>query len=188
MNRWCAGSDHLRVFAAQWLTRHSVTLLRISLGLVFLGFGVLKFFPGASPAEGLTEETVEGLTAGLIVGHVSAILVAVLESTIGVCLLTGRFMRPSLILLGVAMIGILSPLFLVPRELFVRHAGVPAYVPTLEGQYVLKDIVLLASGLVIAGRVLARHIHAEQRESPSLHEPTLLETRHRSRSRRENRV
>ena len=37
--------------AARWLAAHSVTLLRISLGLVFLGFGVLKFFPGHPPPK-----------------------------------------------------------------------------------------------------------------------------------------
>lgn len=36
---------------AGWLSRHSVDILRVSLGLTFLGFGVLKFFPGVSQAE-----------------------------------------------------------------------------------------------------------------------------------------
>jgi putative oxidoreductase len=184
MDHWYEESDHLRVSTAHWLIRHSVTLLRVSLGFVFLSFGVLKFFPGASPAEGLTEETMDGLTAGLIVGRVSTILVAVLESTIGVCLLTGKFMRPSLILLGVAMIGTLSPLFLVPNELFVQHPGILAYVPTLEGQYVLKDIVLLAAGLVIAGRVLIKPSHPASRKRSSHHDETLLVTRRGSKSRR----
>lgn len=48
---------------AGWLAAHSVTVLRVSLGLVFLGFGVLKFFPGASPAEALVIRTVDTLTS-----------------------------------------------------------------------------------------------------------------------------
>jgi len=131
-----------------WLARHSVALLRISLGLVFLGFGLLKFVPGLSPAETLAERTTEVLTFGLVSGRAAGLLVATLETTIGLCLLTGRALRLGLALLGLAMVGVLSPLLLFPAELF---AG-PGFAPTLEGQYVLKDVVLLASVPVIAAR------------------------------------
>jgi uncharacterized membrane protein YkgB len=43
-------------------------------------------------------------------------------------------------------IGILSPIFLLPARLF---AG-PPHAPTLEGQYCLKDIILVAGALVVA--------------------------------------
>ncbi|MGH2534445.1 MAG: DoxX family protein [Thermomicrobiales bacterium] len=124
----------------------SLTFLRISMGLVFLGFGVLKFIPGLSPAEGLVEQTVDALTFGLIPGIVGVLLVAAMESTIGLCLITGRFIGIGLALLGMAMIGILSPVALFPNELFAGRF----FAPTLEGQYVLKDLILLAAGLVIA--------------------------------------
>src|SRR5687768_17862736 len=62
-----------------WLARYSIVLLRVSLGLVFLGFGLLKFFPGASPAEDLAERTMSALTLGLIPGDVGIVGVAVLE-------------------------------------------------------------------------------------------------------------
>jgi uncharacterized membrane protein YkgB len=65
--------------------------------------------------------------------------------------------RLGLALLGVAMVGILSPLVLFPGELF---AG-PDHAPTLEGQYVLKDVVLLAGGLVVAARELGGRPVAE---------------------------
>jgi len=170
MDRLYAGPGHLQAFMAHWLTRHSVTLLRISMGLVFLGFGVLKFFPGASPAEELTRETMGQLTFGLVPDRAGILLVAVLESTIGVCLLAGRFRRVSLALLSVAMVGILSPLALVPEELFSPRLGVPTYAPTLEGQYVLKDIVLLAAGLVIASRFLSKHSGHDRGAMPSRHD------------------
>jgi len=52
----------------RWLVAHSIAILRISLGAVFLGFGALKFFPGVSPAQGLVEATTNILTLGLVPG------------------------------------------------------------------------------------------------------------------------
>ena len=57
---------------ADWLGRRSVDILRVSLGLIFLGFGVLKFFPGASPAEALVMRTVDTFTFGIIHGRPTA--------------------------------------------------------------------------------------------------------------------
>jgi putative oxidoreductase len=134
----------------EWLARYSVDLLRVSLGLVFLSFGVLKFFPGLSPAQELTGRTVETLTLGIVSDQLAVPLVATLETTIGVLLVTGRWLRLGIGLLIVAMTGILSPLVLLPDELF-RGA---VYAPTLEGQYVLKDVVLLSAAFVVAARAL----------------------------------
>jgi uncharacterized membrane protein YkgB len=138
--------------AIDWVARHSVDLLRLSLGAVFLGFGALKFVPGLSPAAGLAGTTFAELTFGLVPEGVGVVVVAVLETAIGLSLLTGRLLRLGLALLGVAMVGILSPLVLLPEALF-RGA---LYAPTLTGQYVLKDVVLLAAALAIAASVLSR--------------------------------
>lgn len=137
------------VAAAEWLSRHSIGLLRTSLGLVFAAFGVLKFVPGLSPAEGLTADTLSVLTFGLMPDRLGLIGVAALETTIGVLLISGRAMRLALGLLAVELVGILSPLVLLPTEMF---RGVMA--PTLAGQYVLKDLIVAAAGLVIAARTL----------------------------------
>lgn len=160
------GLTRLHAVVTNWLTRYSVPVLRISMGLVFLIFGVLKFFPGLSPAEALTEQTMDRLTLGLIPDGVGIVLVAALESAIGVCLVTGRFVRLGLALLGVAMVGILSPLVLFPGQLF---AGSNA-APTLVGQYVMKDIVLVASTLVIAARVLGGQPVSGREEGRSPHD------------------
>lgn len=131
-----------------WLARHSVHLMRISLGFVFLAFGVLKFFPTASPAESMAIDAMNGLTFGLIPGSVGLVLVAAMETAIGISLLTGKYLRFGIALLGMAMIGVLSPLVLFPGELFSRSYNAP----TLEGQYVVKDVVLLTSALVVGLR------------------------------------
>lgn len=132
--------------ALDWLGRHCLLWLRVSLGLVFLGFGILKFVPGLSPAQDLVGLTVEALTFGLVPGAVGLVLVAAMETAIGFSLISGWHLRAGLVLLGMAMVGILSPVVLFPDRLF---AG-PLSAPTLEGQYVLKDLVLLAAALVVA--------------------------------------
>ncbi len=142
------GTARAEARAAQWLAAHSVTLLRISLGLVFLGFGVLKFFPGASPAEALVMRTVDALTLGVVSGTPALVMTAAMETFIGLTLVTGRGLRAGLVVLAGAMVGIMSPLVLFYGDLF------PDGLPTIEGQYVLKDIVLAAAGAVVAARAL----------------------------------
>ncbi len=132
-----------------WLVRHSVALLRIAIGGIFLGFGVLKFFPGLSPAAALAEHTFGVLTGGMIPAGVARVLIAILECAIGLCFVTGKGLRVGVWLLGVQMLGALSPLLLFPGEMF---SG-PYHAPSLEGQYVIKDVVLIAAGLVIAATV-----------------------------------
>jgi uncharacterized membrane protein YphA (DoxX/SURF4 family) len=134
----------------RWLIAYSIAILRVSVGAVFLGFGLLKFFPGVSPAQGLVEATTHILTFGLVPGAVALVAVATLESVIGLCLLTGRGMRCAMYLLIVQLVGILSPIVLLPGRLF-SGAGIA---PTLEGQYVLKDIIIVGAALVLASTVL----------------------------------
>ena len=133
----------------QWLAAHSVTLLRVGIGIVFLWFGALKFFPGLSPAEALVGQTIGKMTFGLVPPTVATIFTAALESLIGLGLLTGRYLRLTLLMLGMQMLGGLAPLFLFPEQTF---ASFP-FVPTLEGQYILKNVVLIAGAMVVGSTV-----------------------------------
>jgi putative oxidoreductase len=135
--------------AVHWLIAHSIAILRVTLGTVFLGFGLLKFFPGVSPAQDLVEHTTDILTFGLIPGSVALVGVATLECVIGLCLIVGRGLRGAIYLLCVQLIGILSPVVLLAARLFDGPHGAP----TLEGQYVLKDVILVGAALVIASTV-----------------------------------
>ncbi len=128
------------------LVRYSADLLRVAVGAVFLGFGLLKFFPGVSPAESLVTATTDKLTFGLVPGHTALVAIAALECFVGLCMVAKRWMRLAIWLLALEFVGILSPLALLPGRLF---SG-PHYAPTLEGQYVLKDLILAAAGMVIA--------------------------------------
>lgn len=133
---------------AAWLAAYSVTALRISLGLVITGFGALKFVPGASPAEGLAMQTVEALTLGLLGGTSAVVVTAIVETVIGLSLLTGRLLQPGMVLMAGWLGGILAPVVLFPAEMF------PGGLPTLAAQYVLKDIVLVAAAMVVAAALL----------------------------------
>lgn len=137
---------HIENHIHHQLVLHSITALRIAVGGVFLGFGVLKYFPGVSPAQNLTEATTHILFLGLIPGNVAIVMIATLECFIGICLLANRWMRLAIWLLAIEFVGILSPVFVLTGRLF---AG-PHHAPTLEGQYVLKDIILVTAALVIA--------------------------------------
>lgn len=141
----------------EWMARHGVTLLRVSLGLVFLWFGALKFFPGLSPAQDLAVRTTRILTLGLIPDDVSIFALAAWECLIGVGLLTNKFMRATLLLLFVQMVGAVSPLFLFPGEVFTR---IP-FAPTLEGQYIIKNIVLVSAAIVIGATVRGGRVVAD---------------------------
>lgn len=108
--------EPLDIRITTWMARHGVTLTRIALGVVFLWFGAIKFVPGWSPAAGLAARTIEQLTFGVVGAGVALPLLAAWESLIGLGLITGRFLRFTLLLLFVQMPGTMLPLFLSPRR------------------------------------------------------------------------
>ncbi|MEV7962602.1 DoxX family protein [Oerskovia paurometabola] len=149
-------SDAVAVALAAHLTRWSVPALRVTLGLVFLGFGVLKYFPGASPAEQIVTQTVGALTFGVVEGTAAVVLTAVVETVIGLTLLTGRWLKVGLVVLAVALVGMMSPVVLFPGELFGDGM-------TLLGQYVLKDVVFVAAAAVVAAVTLGARLTCDAR-------------------------
>jgi putative oxidoreductase len=136
-----------------WLAAHSLGILRVSLGLVFLAFAIPKYVPGLSPAEGLAAATIDVLTLGIVHGQAAVFLTAAVETVIGLTLITGRFVKLGLVVLAVALVGIMSPLVLFPE---LMYAGGPS----LEAQYVFKDIVLAAAGLVVGAQALGARLRA----------------------------
>jgi len=132
-----------------WMARYGTTLTRLALGIVFTWFGALKFFPGTSPAETLATDTIARLTAGHVPRDVALIGLAVWEVLIGIGLLTGRLLRVTLLLLFLQMAGTMLPLLLFRRETFVNFP----LVPTLEGQYIIKNLVLISAAIVVGASV-----------------------------------
>ncbi|HNT66224.1 MAG TPA: hypothetical protein PKN04_10635 [bacterium] len=130
-----------------WTVSHGTTVLRISVGVIYFWFGVLKFFPGLSPAQDLAIRTIDVLSFGLIPGNVSILLLATWECLIGIGLIFKLFLRTTLFLLFLQLVGTVMPIFFFPNEVFFR---IP-YAATLEGQYIIKNLVLASAGLVIWG-------------------------------------
>ncbi len=149
--------DRIDAALTEWMARNGIRLLRLSLGVVFLWFGVLKFFPGLSPAQTLAGATISRLSFGLITPELAVFILAAWECLIGIGLITGYFLRATLLLLWLQMLGTITPLFLFPGQCF----SVVPIAPTLEGQYIIKNLVLVTAGIVIGatvrgGRITAR--------------------------------
>ena len=127
-----------------WMARHGVPLLRVTIGLVFVWFGALKLFPGASPAANLMVSTYPFLPPRLFLS-----VVGCWEIAIGVGYLSGRFLRVTVALMYLQMLGAMSPIVLNPGAVFEQAP----FVLTLEGQYIVKNLVLLAAAIVIGAKV-----------------------------------
>jgi uncharacterized membrane protein YphA (DoxX/SURF4 family) len=149
--------DRVDVSITRWMASYGVVLLRLSLGLVFLWFGVLKFFPDLSPAEGLAGRTISDLSFGLITPQAAVWILAVWEVAIGLGLILNLFMRATLLLLFLQMVGTITPIFLYPAEVFTRFP----YAPTLEGQYIIKNLVLISAAIVIGATVRGGRLVAD---------------------------
>jgi len=146
--------DPIDIRLTSWMARHGITLTRLALGIVFLWFGVIKFVPGWSPAADLATRTISRLSFGMIGPSISLPLLAAWESLIGIGLLSGRFLRITLLLLFVQMPGTMLPLFLFPAETFRAFP----YAPTLEGQYIIKNLVLVSAAIVVGATVRGRSL------------------------------
>jgi uncharacterized membrane protein YkgB len=134
------------------LAQHSLTLLRVSIGIVFLWFGALKMVPGLSPAQPLIESAIWFLPIELFLP-----VLAIWEMAIGLGFITGKFQRATILLLLLQMGGAMSPIVLSPDRIW----NIFPYALTLEGQYVIKDIILISAGLVIGATVRGGRLTAE---------------------------
>ncbi|MFE9456391.1 DUF417 family protein [Streptomyces californicus] len=138
---------------ADHVNAHTHALLRATVGIVFFGFGVLKLFPSASPAEQLAVDAATKMTLGLVPETVLLLSLAALETAIGIGLIVGRrLLRPALVAFFLHMGGVFSTLLLLPDAMWQPHS--PA--PTMEGQYVVKNVVLVAVCLVVAAHEWGR--------------------------------
>lgn len=141
--------DRLDKRITTFMARNGILYLRLSLGIIYLWFGALKFLPAIGFAEDLALRTIEVLTFGLIKPEVSIWIVPVWEILIGIGLIFGIFLRATLLLLFVQLIGTIAPLFLYPAEMWT----VFPVVPTLEGQFIIKNLVLITGGMVVGATV-----------------------------------
>lgn len=136
--------DRLDLLVTTWMARYGLLLMRIGLGIIFFWFGALKLVPNLSPAEDLVRHTIYFIDPDLFIP-----VLAVWEMVIGLGLITGLFMRMTLLLLFLQMPGTALPLLLLPAVCFT----VFPFGLTLEGQYIIKNLVLITAGLVLGSTV-----------------------------------
>jgi uncharacterized membrane protein YkgB len=138
--------DRLDQWIASVMSRYGVRLLRYSLGVIFIWFGALKPF-GLSPAQELVSNTVYFVDPEWFVP-----VLGWWEVLIGVGLLVRPLIRPAIALLFLQMPGTFLPLVLLPEVCFTEFPlGL-----TLEGQYIIKNLILISAGLVVGGTVRER--------------------------------
>lgn len=116
--------------------------MRVTLAIVYIWFGALKVI-NSSPAEGLVEQTVYWFRPEIFVP-----VLGICEIIIGLGLLIKKFIPITIILLLLHMAVTFFPVFIIQKVCF----NVFPYEPTLVGQYIIKNIVLISGALVIAGK------------------------------------
>jgi uncharacterized membrane protein YkgB len=125
------------------LGKYAIPMARLAFGVIFIWFGGLKVV-GLSPAYDLVAATVYWLTPEIIVP-----LIGLWEVAIGICLLYPPLTRLGLLLLAGQMPATFLPLVMLPEVCFtVWPIGL-----TLEGQYIIKNLAVIASAFIIAGSV-----------------------------------
>jgi uncharacterized membrane protein YkgB len=127
----------------QRLNNWSLPVLRVSLGIVFIWFGALKPF-GDSPANEVITKTIYWFDPDIFIP-----ILGYWEMLIGICLLYTPLIRVGLFLLALQMPGTFLPLVLRPEICFI---DVPFNL-TLEGQYIVKNLVLIGAAMVVGGKL-----------------------------------
>ncbi len=140
---WERLDSNVRAF----MRAQGITLLRIALGIVFIWFGALKVV-GRSPVEELVADTVYWLPADFFVRFLGFWEVAV-----GVGLLVPIALRLTLLLFWAQMAGTFLVLVVQPDLSFESNNPL---LLTTEGEFVIKNLVLIAAGLVIGSTVRTR--------------------------------
>lgn len=135
--------EHIDAAIAEWMYRYGRLLLRWSLAVVFVWFGGLKLVE-LSPATELVRNTVYFFPPDVFI-----YVLGVWEVLIGLGLMFRPAIRLALLLLALQMPGTFLPLVILPDVCFTSFP----FGLTLEGQYIVKNLILISAGLVIGGTV-----------------------------------
>lgn len=128
-----------------WISTHAMSLLRISIGIIYVWFGALKFFPQLSPADQLAKDTINFLTLGFIPDEISIILLALWETILGLVIIIGIWNRFVFSFLLVHLACTFVPLFCFSKLSFTHMP----YAFTLVGQYIMKNIIIVCAAIVL---------------------------------------
>jgi uncharacterized membrane protein YkgB len=131
-------------FLIESLNKWSLLALRLSLGVIFIWFGALKPL-GDSPANDVIVKTIYWFDPDIFIP-----ILGYWEVLIGICLFYTPLIRFGLLLLGIQMPGTFLPLILRPEICFLNFP----FELTLEGQYIIKNLVLIGAAMVVGGRLV----------------------------------
>jgi uncharacterized membrane protein YkgB len=148
------GVDMVDAKLVPFLRTAAVPLLRTSLGIVFVWFGALKVFD-ISPVSALVARTVYWVDPYLFVPALGA-----LEMFVGLMLLVGRAMRLTLFLFVAQMLGTFLTFFVLPEVTF--RDGNPLLL-TVEGEFVVKNLVLISAAMVVGTTIRRRSARGRAR-------------------------
>ena len=137
---------NLDIKIINFLRKISISISRVSLFVVFFWFGVLKVV-GESPASGLVEDLFNR-TIPFMGFDLFLVLFGVFECLIGILFLIRGAERVVIPLLFIHMLTTFLPLFLLQEETWTGFL-----VPTLEGQYIIKNLVIIAAAIGIAANL-----------------------------------
>ncbi len=138
-----------------FMERWGVLAVRISFGIIFIWFGILKPF-GISAAESLVLATVPWLP--VFEGETWVAIIGWWEVVIGIAFLFRKTIRIAIALLALQMIGTFMPLVFLPEVTF--QPGLIPFGPTMEGQYIIKNLMIISAALVVGGTVRSKTIDA----------------------------
>lgn len=133
------------------LKRVSVPFARLALFVIFFWFGILKII-GTSPANPMVSDLMEA-TMPFMTFETFIIFFSIYEILIGISFLIPRFERVAIALLIPHMIMTSLPLFFLPAMTWQGFMT-----PTLEGQYIIKNLVIIALAMGIAAHLHPIHI------------------------------
>jgi uncharacterized membrane protein YkgB len=131
--------EHFDRRVTRWFATHAVAILRVSLGVVFVWFGAPKLVPGLSPADELVAQTLPWFDPVWLLPSLG-----LAEIAIGICLLHRPLLRVGLVLMAGHMLGAALPLITLPEVVWKSFP-----VATLEGQYILKNMVLVGGAIAL---------------------------------------
>ena len=140
--------DEIDRAISNFMRRWGIQALRISLGVIFIWFGILKPL-GISAAEPLVIATVSWLP--LFDAELWVVIIGWWEVTIGIAFLFQRTIRIAIAFLALQMVGTFMPLIFLPEVTF--QPGLLPYGPTMEGQYIIKNLMIISAALVVGGTV-----------------------------------
>lgn len=139
--------QHIDLKIIALLRRAFLPTARGAIFVVYFWFGILKLFdlsPASPLAAALTTQTI-----GADHFQLAFRILAVFECVIGVLFLFPQFTRVVIPLLVIHLVVVCSPLILLPHDAWQQFL-----VPTLEGQYIIKNVLIAAVAIGIAAQTL----------------------------------